>query len=543
MDPARKRHFLQRWDRRQLYVRDRIREHLHDVAVDARIDWLHHRDLNNRSTLDSTLSPRRVPVGKSNNPIDYLSPHKKPFTVEQQKRYQKPSRVAVTKLMSPFPKSAADVIEDYLKGSLDAVNRSNPDMDYRVMADDATSRWEESVYIPSVTADNTDTITESKDFAPKEAVALDQSLNRIREQFSERTLREIQRTRKRMHDMADKNRGRYLDLTKQYLGLDKEDIDSGDESGDEAFDDDVNKRKEQLYAETIDDAGLSTLYRVDDEQNDPKEEDNKKTSTGVSIGTSYASPDQRKKLRRRKKLKFGYSKGGGGGIGDDAPIFISPDEERRVFSLLNPRLGTKGKVWTVSTPMVWTPETTITMKGDVLNPSINSVNNTTGNVDKQPVGRPASQASERSRFHGRGLSATNSVTVSRSPMISRAINKYEAPGIHRFRHAFPDSDDVENTIAEWHQFRQNPNDSVGSTDLDIANVLPSEWETKRKAQSIIFHKRKLHGKKITEDAEKRFGMFKGRWGSQYYHGHQNNKKKLHHSKKVVVKIGSPNTTS
>ena len=300
MDPARKRHFLQRWDRRQLYVRDRIREHLHDVAVDARIDWLHHRDLNNRSTLDSTLSPRRVPVGKSNNPIDYLSPHKKPFTVEQQKRYQKPSRVAVTKLMSPFPKSAADVIEDYLKGSLDAVNRSNPDMDYRVMADDATSRWEESVCIPSVTADNTDTITESKDFAPKEGVALDQSLNRIREQFSERTLREIQRTRKRMHDMADKNRGRYLDLTKQYLGLDKEDIDSGDESGDEAFDDDVNKRKEQLYAETIDDAGLSVLYRVDDEQNDPKEEDNKKTSTGVSIGTSYASPDQRKKLRRRK---------------------------------------------------------------------------------------------------------------------------------------------------------------------------------------------------------------------------------------------------
>ena len=35
MDPARKRHFLQRWDRRQLFVRDRIREHLHDVAVDA----------------------------------------------------------------------------------------------------------------------------------------------------------------------------------------------------------------------------------------------------------------------------------------------------------------------------------------------------------------------------------------------------------------------------------------------------------------------------------------------------------------------------
>ena len=135
--------------------------------------------------------------------------------------------------------------------------------------------------------------------------------------------------------------------------------------------------------------------------------------------------------------------------------------------------------------MVWTPETTITMKGDVLNPSINSVNNTTGNVDKQPVGRPASQASERSRFHGRGLSATNSVTVSRSPMISRAINKYEAPGIHRFRHAFPDSDDVENTIAEWHQFRQNPNDSVGLTDLDITNVLPSEWETNRKAQSNI----------------------------------------------------------
>ena len=69
MDPARKRHFLQRWDRRQLFVRDRIREHLHDVAVDARIDWLHHRDLNNRSTLDGTLSPRRVPINTSNNQL------------------------------------------------------------------------------------------------------------------------------------------------------------------------------------------------------------------------------------------------------------------------------------------------------------------------------------------------------------------------------------------------------------------------------------------------------------------------------------------
>ena len=60
MDPARKRHFLQRWDRRQLFVRDRIREHLHDVAVDARIDWLHHRDLNNRSTLDDISADKTM---------------------------------------------------------------------------------------------------------------------------------------------------------------------------------------------------------------------------------------------------------------------------------------------------------------------------------------------------------------------------------------------------------------------------------------------------------------------------------------------------
>ena len=61
-----------------------------------------------------------------------------------------------------------------------------------------------------------------------------------------------------------------------------------DESGDEAFDDDVNKRKEQLYAETIDDAGLSTLYRVDDEQKGQEEEDNKKEDDDTSNEASLS---------------------------------------------------------------------------------------------------------------------------------------------------------------------------------------------------------------------------------------------------------------
>ena len=56
-------------------------------------------------------------------------------------------------------------------------------------------------------------------------------------------------------------------------------------SSHESFDDDVNKRKEQLYAETIDDAGLSTLYRVDDEQKGQEEEDNKKRALD-NFGTS-----------------------------------------------------------------------------------------------------------------------------------------------------------------------------------------------------------------------------------------------------------------
>ena len=155
----------------------------------------------------------------------------------------------------------------------------------------------------------------------------------------------------------------------------------------------------RLYGETVDDDGLATLYRIEKEEgkesnNNNNNNDNNKINDGMSIGTSYASPKQRKILRKRKKVNFGYSKSGGGGIGDDVPIYISPDEERRVFSLLNPRLGTKGKVWTVSTPMVWTPETTITMKGDVLNPTINNVNNTTGNIDNKQIGRPAPQASE-----------------------------------------------------------------------------------------------------------------------------------------------------
>ncbi len=546
MDPARKRHFLQRWDRRQLFVRDRIREHLHDVAVDARIDWLHHRDLNNRSTLDGTLSPRRVPINTSNNPIDYLSPRKKNnggISAGQQYRYEQPSRVAVTKLMSPFPKSAADVIEDYLKGSLNAVNRTNPDMDYRVMADDRTSRWEENIIMPDTfktgsvdpTKNNTSIVSNKND------LSIDQSLEKIRDSFSERTVREIDRTRKRMHDMSDKNRSRYLNLTKQYLGLENEEdfIESDDdeeEEGEDILNDISNNNNNnnnnrsssmRLYGETVDDDGLATLYRIEKEEgkesnNNNNNNDNNKINDGMSIGTSYASPKQRKILRKRKKVNFGYSKSGGGGIGDDVPIYISPDEERRVFSLLNPRLGTKGKVWTVSTPMVWTPETTITMKGDVLNPTINNVNNTTGNIDNKQIGRPAPQPSERSRFRGRGLSATNSVTVSRSPMISRTISKYDPPGKHRFRHAFPNNKEVENTIEEWHSFRPNPNDTLGATELDISNVLPSKWETDRKAKAIIYHKRKLYGKKVEEDAEKRFGMFKGRWGSQYYHGHQNN---------------------
>ena len=160
-------------------------------------------------------------------------------------------------------------------------------------------------YIPSVTAGNTDD-HEGKDFAPIDSV--DQSLNRIREQFSERTLREIQRTRKRMHDMADKNRGRYLNLTKQYLGLDKEDIDSGDESGDEAFDDDVNKRKEQLYAETIDDAGLSVLYRVDDEQKTRRKKTIKKQYWPIDRNILCITRSA-KKLRRRKSSNLDTAKG------------------------------------------------------------------------------------------------------------------------------------------------------------------------------------------------------------------------------------------
>ena len=67
---------------------------------------------------------------------------------------------------------------------------------------------------------------------------------------------------------------------------------------------------------------------------------------------------------------------------------------------------------------------------------------------------------------------------------------------HRFRYAFPNNEQVENTIEDWHSFRSNPNDTFGTTDLNISNVLPSKWETDRKAKSIIYHKRKLYGKRF-----------------------------------------------
>ena len=59
-------------------------------------------------------------------------------------------------------------------------------------------------------------------------------MEKIRECFSERTIREIERTKKRMHDMGDKNRNQYLNLTKSFLGLDGEE-DSLSESGSDDY--------------------------------------------------------------------------------------------------------------------------------------------------------------------------------------------------------------------------------------------------------------------------------------------------------------------
>jgi hypothetical protein len=446
MDPTEKRRFTHKWDRRQQYVRDTIKDHLFDRAVETRIDWLHHRDLEYPTTLSADASTHTNLDKRSN-------------------------RQGVTKLMSPFPKSAADVVEDYESGSFGALKRTNLDIEYRAIADDDRSRWEEELF-------------ETK---PKQTTS-EEVLRRVRESFSEKTLRLIDRTQHGF-SRTDKLIPKYMDLTRRHLGIIGEDDSSSSDEDEETpfyIDEEKNLMSFSLPSTQVlpqeDEPSLNLSHsfssvRAKDEY--------------VSIGTSAASPEQRKALRRRKRKKFGYSKAGGGGIGDDVPM-VTPDEERRAFSLLNPRMGTPGHVWTVTSPMVWTPETTITTKGYI---------HTDGTTARQP--------SEVNRFKGKSFIEKNSVKISRSPMVSRVIDK--EPGTHHFRHEFVQ--DPNKVLENWHSFRSSAEDvqALENSLIDTrTKKFASNWETKAKSNAILFQKQRLARQpQVPEDAARRYHYLKG----------------------------------
>ena len=473
MDSTTKRRFEAKWEVRQRYIRDTIKDHLYDRAVEARIDWVHHRNLGHQSSLNaSTTSPGPA------------TPQQRPATPPVNSGSPSRTKSEVTKIMSPFPKSAADVVEDFEAGSLDAVHRENLDMDYRVLADDKKSRWEETLVDKDASANS------------------EEALDRIRESFSETTLRLIERTKRRMYK-NDRNRQKYMNLTRRHLGI------AGDSDEEEEDDDMVGEEEDIEHGESSLGSSRAMLGGIGNVSSIlvPGGDD---LNDSVAIGTSMASPEQRRALRRRKWKKFGYQKSGGGGAGDDVPDYgITPDEERRVFTLLNPRMGTKGKVWKVSTPMVWTPETTITMKGHV------KVDGT-GAIAARPLS---------SRYKGTAMCEIENVKVSRSPMLSKRISRNA--GEHLFRHGY--SKNPAMSLKGWHgarakdgsvSYQQVPYTHGRMEVEDMADsfiksrTLASSWETKAKVRSIMFHKQKQkRHPAIVQDASKRVFFMHGKFVS------------------------------